>query len=197
MPVQIVNEFDTTDIKDASIQFLNADGTQEPGASFGCVGTLSGEPEAITIEKKCGKRTLKTKTKTSKLNMTVSAHIPLKVARDYFGMTNEKLKTGIWAAGTLTKGKDFVLTVTAVDDFGENEKLIAFPNASNTSGFKVQQIEAGAEEVAMLELQFSALPDDLNYFYYEAIVSDLEDDTVAEKWHTEFNTELVEAVATP
>lgn len=195
--VQIINEFDTTDITDASIQFINADGSTEPGTSFGCIGSISGDPEVVTIEKRCGSRTIKSKTKTNKLDMTISGHIPLSVARNYFGMTNDKLKTGIWAAGTLTKGKDFILTVTAVDDFGENEKLIAFPNASNTSGFRIQPMEAGVEEVAMLELTFSALPDELNYFYYEAIVAELEDPTVAELWHTDFDRTLVEDLATP
>lgn len=197
MPVKVVTEFDATDITDASIQFKNALGTYEPGTSFGCVGTLEGEGEAYTIEKKCGQRTMKTKTKTSKLNMTLAGHIPLAVARDIFGMTNTDLKPGIWAAGTFTKGKDFILTVTAIDEFEDNKKLIAFPNASNTVGFKIQPIEAGSEEIAMLEIEFASLPDELDYFYYEAIVAELEDPTIATTWHTAFTKTLVEKVAIP
>lgn len=194
---QIVTDFDTTDIRDASIQFKEPGGTYAPGTSFGCIGTLEGEAESITIEKKCGSRTIKSKTKTEKLTMTISGHIPLSVARDYFGMTNKDLKPGIWAAGTMTTGKDFKLTVTAVDEFEENEKLMAFPNSSNTVGFKIQPLESGTEEIAMLELEFVSLPDELNHFYYEAIVSELEDPTVAEQWHTSFDTELVELVPGP
>lgn len=197
MVAKIVTEFDATDITDASIQFKDNDGVAQPGTSFGCVGTLEGEGESYAIEKVCGKRTMKTKTKTSKLNMTLSAHIPLAVARDFFGMTNTDLKPGIWAAGTFTKGKDFILTVTAVDEFEDNQKLIAFPNASNTVGFKIQPIESGAEEIAMLEIEFASLPDELNYFYYEAIVAELEDPTIADTWHTAFDKTLVEKVATP
>ena len=43
----------------------------------------------------------------------------------------------------------------------------------------------------MMELEFSALPDDLNKFYYEAFVDELADATVAQKWHTQFNSALV------
>ncbi len=197
MVAQVVKEFDATDITEASIQFLNTGGIAEAGTPFGCVGSLEGEGETYVIEKKCGQRTLKSKTKTSKLNMTLSGHIPLEVAREIFGLTNADLKPGIWAAGTFTKGKDFILTVTAVDEFEDNRKLIAFPNASNTAGFKIQPMESGVEEVAMLEIEFASLPDELNYFYYEAIVAELEDPTVATKWHTAFNKELVQVVPVP
>ncbi|MEK3995632.1 phage tail protein [Psychrobacillus sp. FSL K6-2365] len=195
--VQVVTEFDTTNIKDAAIQFKESDGTYAPGTSFGCLGTLEGEAETTLIEKKCGAVTIKSKTKTLRLNMTVSGHIPLAVARDYFGLSNVDLKPGIWAAGTKTIGKDFKLTVTAVDEFEDNEKLMAFPNSSNTVGFKIQPIESGTEEIAMLELEFVSLPDELSNFYYEAIVAELDDPTIADSWHTEFTTALVEAVPTP
>lgn len=194
---KVVTDFDTTDIKDASIQFKNSDGSYEPGTSFGCVGTLEGEAETIVIEKKCGAKTVKSKVKTTKLNMSISAHIPLAVARDYFGLSNKDLKPGVWSAGTATVGKDFKLTVTAVDEFEENEKLMAFPNSSNTVGFKIQPLESGAEEIAMLELEFVSLPDESNEFYYEAIVAELDDPTIAEMWHQEFTRNLIEAVPTP
>lgn len=194
---KVVTDFDTTDIKDASIQFKNSDGSYEPGTSFGCVGTLEGEAETIVIEKKCGAKTVKSKVKTTKLNMSISAHIPLAVARDYFGLSNKDLKPGVWSAGTATVGKDFKLTVTAVDEFEENEKLMAFPNSSNTVGFKIQPLESGAEEIAMLELEFVSLPDEANEFYYEAIVAELDDPTIAEMWHQEFTRTLIEAVPTP
>lgn len=194
---KVVTDFDTTDIKDASIQFKNSDGTYETGTSFGCVGTLEGEAETIVIEKKCGAKTVKSKVKTTKLNMSISAHIPLAVARDYFGLSNKDLKPGVWSAGTKTVGKDFKLTVTAVDEFEENEKLMAFPNSSNTVGFKIQPLESGAEEIAMLELEFVSLPDEANEFYYEAIVAELDDPTIAEMWHQEFTRTLIEAVPTP
>lgn len=197
MVAQVVKEFDPTDIKEASIQFIGPSGVPEAGKPFGCVGSIEGEGEVYTMEKKCGQRTLKSKTKTSKLNMKLSGHIPLDVAREFFGLTNEQLKPGIWAAGTFTKGKDFILTVTATDEFEDNEKLMAFPNSSNTAGFKIQPVEAGVEEVAMLEIEFVALPDELNYFYYESIVAELDDPTVATKWHTAFNKELVQVVPVP
>ncbi|PNK27185.1 phage tail protein, partial [Bacillus thuringiensis] len=33
--------------------------------------------------------------------------------------------------------------------------------------------------------------DELNKFYYEAFVDELSDATIAQKWHTQFNSALV------
>ena len=195
--VQVIKEFDATDIVEASIQFHNPDGTKEPGTPFGCVGTLDGEPEVVTITKVCGRRTLKSKSKTQHMNMTIAAHISEQVARDYFGMETEGLKAGVWAAGSMTTGRDFTLTITAIDEFGDQRKLMAFPNASNTAGFRIRPLDTSAEEIAMLELEFSAYSDENGYFYYEAIEAELEDPTVADSWHTDFSADLVNAVPLP
>jgi hypothetical protein len=191
----VIQEFDAVSIKNASVQFID-NGTQQPGKKFGCIGTIEGETEGIEIVKKCEGVEVKRKFKPNKMNLTVNAHIPVQVARDFFGLTNQDLKPGVWAYGELSKGKQFVLTADVIDEFEDVVKLIAFPNCSNNTGFKIS-IENGADEVAMLELEFTALKDSLGNLYYEAFVNELEDPTVAEQWHTQFTPELVKAVPTP
>ncbi|HDR6247388.1 TPA: phage tail protein [Bacillus cereus] len=187
--VKVIEEFDSVSIANASIQFKKK-GTQEPGTKFGCVGSIEGEPENKEMKKTCGGVTLKKKSKTTELKVTVSAHIPVKVARDYFGFNTTGLKPGVWAFGSDSKGYDFVFTADVVDEYQDVVKLIAFPNCSNSTGFKFA-IASGEEELAMMELEFTALPDDLKNFYYEAFVDELADATVAQKWHTQFNSALV------
>lgn len=189
--VKVIEEFDSVSIANASIQFKKK-GTQEPGTKFGCVGTIEGEPEIKEIKKLCGGTTVKKKSKTTELKITVSAHIPVKVARDYFGFDTTGLKPGVWAYGSESKGYDFVFTADVVDEFEDLVKLIAFPNCSNSTGFKFS-IANGEEELAMMELEFTALPDDLKNFFYEAFKDELADATVAQKWHTQFNSALVKA----
>jgi hypothetical protein len=190
----VIQEFDAVTIKNASIQFIKA-GVQQAGTKFGALGSLEGETELVEIVKKAEGIEVKRKTKPLKMNMTVSAHIPVQVARDFFGLKNTDLKPGIWAYGTLSSGDDFVFTADVIDEFEDVVKLIAFSNCSNSTGFKIS-VENGSDEVAMLELEFTALKDTLNNFYYEALVAELSDATVATKWHTEFNPTLVK-VATP
>lgn len=193
--VKVIEEFDSVSIVNASIQFKKK-GVQEPGTPFGCVGTIEGEPEIKEIKKICGGATIKKKTKTTEIKITVAAHIPVKVARDYFGFDTTGLKPGIWAYGSESKGNDFVFTADVVDEFQDIVKLIAFPNCSNSTGFKFS-IANGEEELAMMELEFTALPDDLKKFYYEAFVDELSDATVAQKWHTQFNSTLVKGTPAP
>jgi len=190
----VIQEFDAVSIKNASVQFIQ-NGTQQPGTKFGAVGTIEGETEGVEIIKKCEGVEVKRKFKPVKMNLTVNAHIPVQVARDFFGLKTEGLKPGVWAYGELSKGKQFVLTADVIDEFEDVKKLIAFPNCSNNTGFKIS-IENGADEVAMLEMQFTALKDSLGNFYYEAFVDEL-DSTIASQWHTQFNTDLVKAVPTP
>lgn len=191
MPAQVITEFDSWNIKNASIQFFEG-GTQQPGTKFGCVGTLSMEPETTVLTKRCGRETQKEKTVTTKLNVTVSAHVPVQVARDFFGLSNKDLKTGVYSYGSDSFGKDFVWTADIIDEFEDITKLIAFPKASNAGGLTIN-IDTSQEELAMLELTFSAVADAKGQYYYESLVAELEDETVAEQWHTQFTRTLVEA----
>lgn len=191
----IVKEFDAVSIKNASVQFFE-NGVQQAGEKFGLLGSIEGETEVIEIVKRVEGIEAKRKSKPIKMALTVAGHIPVKVARDYFGLSQADLKPGIWAYGTLSKGKNFVFTADVIDEFEDVVKLIAFPNCTDTAGFKIA-IENGADEVAMLEIEFTALGDSKGNIYYEALVDELEDATVATQWHTKFDKVLVEPIPTP
>lgn len=195
MAAQQITEFDSWSILNSSIQFFKA-GTQEEGTKFGSVGTISFEPETSTLSKRTGRVISKEKVITTKLNVSVSAHIPVQVARDFFGLSNEGLKPGVYSYGEGSLGKDFVWTADVVDDFEDVTKLIAFPKASNSAGLTLS-IDASQEELALLELTFSAVADSAGQFYYEALVPELEDPTIEEQWHTKFDRTLVAAPDTP
>lgn len=195
MPVQKITEFDSWSIKNSSIQFIKS-GVKQPGAKFGSVGTISFEPETSTLQKKEGRVITKEKIITTKLNVSVSAHIPVDVARDFFGLSNEGLKPGIYSYGEGSLGKDFVWTADVMDDFEDVTKLIAFPKASNSAGLTLS-IDATQEELALLELSFSAVADSAGQFYYEALVPELEDPTIADTWHTNFDRTLIATPDTP
>jgi hypothetical protein len=191
----VIQEFDAVSIKNASVQFFEG-GVQQAGTKFGLLGSIEGETEVIEIVKKAEGIEVKRKSKPVKMSLTVAGHIPVKVARDYFGLSNADLKPGIWAYGTLSKGKRFVFTADVIDEFEDVVKLIAFPNCTDTAGFKIA-VENGADEVAMLEIEFTALADEKNNLYYEALVEELTDATVATQWHTKFDAALVEPVPAP
>lgn len=186
----VIKEFDSVSIVNASIQFIEG-GTKQDGTKFGCVGQLESETEIIEIVKRCAGVEVKKVSKPQKANVTVSAHVPIDVFRNFFGLSNDGLKPGVYSYGTESKGKDFVFTADVVDEFEDITKLIAFSNCTSATGLKFT-IENGAEEVALLELEYTALPDDKQKIYYEALVPELDDDEVAEQWHTDFKPELVE-----
>lgn len=188
---KVITEFDAVSIKNASIQFIE-NGEQLEGVKFGCVGEIDGETEAREVVKMCAGVEVKKMIIPEKMNLSVSAHVPVEVARSIFGLSNEDLKPGVWAYGADSKGKDFIFTADVVDDFEDVVKLIAFANASNSAGFQIK-VENGQDEVALLEMEYTALVDKNNKFYYEALVDELEDEAIAEEWHTKFTPELVTA----
>lgn len=192
----VITDFDAVSVKNVTAQFIEG-GTPAPGTSLGCTGSIEGETESITIEKRCAGMVQKSITKPQKMTLTYSGHLPVAVLRDVFGLTNEGLKPGVYAYGQNSKPKNFILTADVVDEFEDVTKLIAFPGVTSNTGLKIQAIENGAEEVAQIELEFSVLPDADGNLYYEALEPELEDPTVAEQWHTSFSRTLVEAVATP
>lgn len=187
-PTTIV-EFDAVSIKNASIQFHEG-ATFAEGVAFGCVGTVEGETEVKELVKICEGVEAKKMTIPLKMNLSVSAHVPVKVARDIVGLSNAEMKPGVYAYGPDSKGKRFIFTADVIDDFEDVVKLIAFANCSNNSGFQLS-VENGQDEVALLEFEFTVLVDSNKKFYYEALVDELADENVASQWHTAFTPELV------
>lgn len=191
----IVEEFAPTAIKNSSVQFFGSDGTPEPGTKFGCVGSIEGETTLKELIKRCEGVEVRKKTKPEKMDLTISAHIPIQVVRDLFGLSTENLKPGVYKYSQESKGKEFVYTADVMDEFEDVVKLIAFPKAVSATGFKFS-IENGADEVSEMEVEITAYPDEQGNLYYEAFVSELTDPTIADKWHTQFDHSLVE-IATP
>ncbi|MBP3951126.1 phage tail protein [Bacillus suaedae] len=192
----IVENFDAVSIKNSSVQFKQNDGSFANGTKFGCVGSVEGETTLREIIKRCEGVEVAKKSKPEKMDITVSGHIPVQVVRDLFGLKTDNLKPGIYSYSKDSKGKEFIYTADVIDEFEEVTKLIAFPKAVSSTGFKFA-IENGADEVAQLEIAFSCYPDGQGHLYYEALVSELNDPTIAETWHTSFDYALVEAIPTP
>lgn len=192
----IVQEFTPVSIKNSSVQFKEAGGTYAAGTKFGCVGSIEGETTLKEIIKMCEGVAVRKKTKPESMTLTISAHIQVQVIRDLFGMSSTDLKAGIYKYSTDSKGKEFIYTADVIDEFDDVTKLIAFPNATSATGFQFT-IENGADEVAEMEVEITCYPDEQGNLYYEALVSELTDATIADTWHTAFNYTLVEAVATP
>ena len=190
----IIENFDSMAIKNSSVQFFE-NGVQQKGTRFGCVGSLGGETTLKEIIKKSEGVEVRKKTKPEKIELTVSAHIPVKVVRNLFGIDSKDLKPGVYSYSQDSSGKGFVYTADVIDEFEDVVKLIAFPKCVSTTGFKFS-IENGADEVAEMEVQFTAYPDANRKLYYESFVSELEDPTVAENWHKLFTSDLVK-VPTP
>jgi hypothetical protein len=188
----IVEQFDSFSVENASIQFFEGV-QQQKGTPFGCLGKLEGETEIKEVVKKCAGVEVGKTSKPQKMNMTVSVHAPVAVIRNIFGLKTEGLKSGVYSYGAKSKGKRFVFTADIIDEFADMKKMIAFSNCTSTSGLKIT-IENGGDEVAELEIEFTAMLDSNKEFYYEAITAEVTDQDVIDKWHTEFTPELVKAV---
>ena len=79
-----------------------------------------------------------------------------------------------------------------IEDEDGAERLKAYPNCVMNTGV-TRKIENGAEEVAELELEISAMPDEYGNGMYEALVDELTDATVKDNWLTAFTPTLVQA----
>lgn len=157
--------------------------------SFGCIGTLEGAADIETVEKKCEGSVVKTRKKVNKIDVTLTGHPYTAVLRNIAGMTNEGLKEGVFGYGADIKTKKIILTAK-VEDMEGNIKYIAFPNMDDVQGLKVS-INNDVTEIEMKDFAFSALKDENNMFYYEALEDDITDNTVKQSWLTNFSPSLV------
>lgn len=161
----------------------------EIATSFGCIGTLEGEADIATVEKKCEGAVVKTAKKVNKVDVTLTGHPFTKVLRNVVGLTNEGLKEGIYGYKVDVKSKKIVLTAKIMDMEGKI-KYIAFPNMDDVKGLTIK-VDNDVTEIEMKDFEFSALKDSNNMCYYEALESELQDDEVKQKWLTNFTSDLV------
>ncbi|HFQ6441009.1 TPA: phage tail protein [Listeria monocytogenes] len=189
----IIEEFDATRVTNVGTKF-SEDATS---IAFGCLGSIEGETELLELVKKCEGVETKKKTTPQKMSLTLNGHVKVPVLRDIFGLSNEGLKAGVYSYGADSLSKPFVLTADVLDEFEAQTKLIAFSNCVAATGLKIT-VENGADEVAEVELEFTAMIDDNRKCYYEAIISELDEadnDAFVKQWHTNFTPDMV--IATP
>ncbi len=186
------NEYEEYLIEEASAQFLSETDEPEESEPFGCVGTLSIEPELQKVVKNCGIEQLKAVTKTSYLTVSIEAHISKIVARNLFGLTNKGLKDGVYALDKNSVSKNFIFAALVYNLDRTDKKYIAFPKLTNVSGF-IKDIDNSQTELAYLSLEFNAVYDKNNKCYYEAYEKDVTDEDVKKQWLTSFSPDLVKA----
>ena len=179
-----VEEFENYKIQEGSLQFDN-----NTAISFGCIGTVDASSNTEEVVKKCEGVVVKKKKRITDMTVAITGHAKIPASRKIIGLSNEGLKTGIYAYGTDTFSTPFTFAAKIIDMDG-NVKYIAFPKIENTKGLSVK-VDNGVTEIAMDDFEFSAMIDSNNKFYYEAYESELEDETVKSKWLTNFTPELV------
>lgn len=167
---------------------------EELATSFGCIGTLEGTSDIAKVEKKCEGSVVKTVKKVNKVDVTLTGHPYTAVLRNIAGMTNEGLKEGVYGYGAKIKSKKIVFTAK-VEDMEGNIKFIAFPNMDDVKGLSIK-VDNDVTEIEMKNFEFSALKDENNMFYYEALESELKDEALKTQWLTAFTPELVKATTT-
>lgn len=165
---------------------------EEAYTSADCVGTFEEELDVIVVSKKCrGVEVKKRPRGAGTGTVTASLHIPYALYAKMFDMEREDLAAGVQGYGKLNFHKEFSIVADVFDEDG-NELLLAYPRAIIATGPNTN-IENGAEEVAEVEVEISIMPDDFGYCRYEAVVSDLtEDSNIAKTWMTAFAPELVQ-----
>lgn len=179
-----VEEFEDYKIEEGSIQFEG-----EEAISFGCIGTLDGTSNIEEVVKKCEGKVVKKVKRVTDIAVALTGHAKIPASRKLMGLSNEGLKTGVYAYGADIFSKPFVFAAK-IKDMEGNTKYIAFSNLTDTKGLFFN-VNNEVTEIEMKDFAFSALADANNKFYYEAFESELEDAEVKEKWLTNFTPELV------
>ena len=112
---------------------------------------------------------------------------------DLHGMIRSELKDGVIAYGSNSLHAVACVTAEILDE-DSNKKYKAYPNCTIQTALS-RSIDNDSGDISMLELEIAVMPDEHGEGLYEAIESDLKDDTVKQKWMEEFSRELVTAVA--
>lgn len=162
----------------------------ETATTVECIGSGEDAADVKVITKRCRgvvkkKRVKPTGTGVYKLVM----HCPWDVYVKMFGMKDETLVDGVYSYGENSRHEEFVMTQRIEDEDG-NEKLKAYPNCIIETG-KATKIENGAEEVAQIEIDVAYSPDEHGNGSYEALLSEVTDETVKTTWMNAFTPSLV------
>lgn len=164
-------------------------------STMSCVGSSEEDLEVKIITKKCRGAIAKEKVKgTGNGTLTESLHVPRDTYNKMYNMNRPNLKKGVYAYGQNSSHPEFSITQRVLDEDGV-EKFKAYPRCVLESGPK-RPVENGQEEVPELELTIKLLPDDNGECMYEALKSELDEET-AGKWLEHFDTSLVQSTVVP
>ena len=179
--------FSEFELKQMGFKFKGAEGY----STVECIGSCEEEMNTKIITKSCRGVVKKKVVKGDGTGtLSVSAHMPYDIYVQAYGMELDSLIDGVKAYGQNSRHQEFSVVQDVFDEDG-NEKLKAYPNCIIESGV-VRKIENGAEEVAEIELEISVQPDDFGNGMYEALASELTDETVKNTWLTAFEPSLVQ-----
>lgn len=160
-------------------------------STMSCVGSSEEDLEVKIITKKCRGAIAKEKVKgTGNGTLTESLHVPRDIYNKMYDMNRPNLKKGVYAYGQNSSHPEFSITQRVLDEDGV-EKFKAYPRCVLESGPK-RPVENGQEEVPELELTIKLLPDDNGECMYEALKSELDEETSG-KWLEHFGTSLVQS----
>ena len=113
-----VEEFDDYKIIEGSIQFADDTAIVEE------------------VVKKCEGAVVKKLKRVSDMTVALTGHAKIPASRKIMGLSNEGLKTGVYAYGTDTFSSPFVFAAKVLDMDG-NVKYIAFSNLENVKGLSI------------------------------------------------------------
>ena len=172
---------------------IKTDGS-ETFVAANCVGSCEEELDTKVVSKSCrGVVIKKTVRGAGTGKLSISMHMPWDIYTDIYGMNLDTLIEGVKAYGTNSIHKNFACTQHVFDEDNE-EKFKAYPNCIIETGV-ARKIENGAEEVAEIELEVSVQPDEYGNCVYEALASELADETVKSKWMTAFEPSMVQVAS--
>ena len=162
--------------------------------SANCVGSCSEELETKVVVKKCrGTVAKKRVSGTGNGTLSIKMHCPVEIYNAAYGMELDSLIDGVKAYGRNSVHKSFSVVQHVYDEDGK-EKFKAYPNCIMESGVK-RTIENGAEEIAEIEMDISIQPDEYGNGMYEALASEITENTVKTKWMTGFTPDMVQVVS--
>lgn len=181
-----IEEFENYKIRKGAIIFDKA-----PAVSLGCIGTLDGTSNIEEVTKKCEGVVVKSKKRVTEMTVTLTGYAKIPVSRKMVGLSNEKLKAGVYGYGSEVFSGTYTFVAEVIDMDG-NVKYIAFPKLSDTKGLSIK-VNNDVTEIEMEDYEFKAMKDENGLFYYEAYESELTDEDVKTKWLTAFTPDLVKA----